>query len=76
MPLQRTGDDTGLFELLRRARGRRESFDVIAVALGPLTDRRQGRGLSRAGHAFQRQNLVATGEDLIDRRSLGSVRCA
>src|SRR5437016_1731256 len=70
MPLQRAGLDAGHFELLRRAGGGRESFDLIAVSLGRLADGRQGGGLSRAGHAFQRENLVVAGENLVDRRAL------
>ena len=71
MSLQRARVDAGVGQLLRRARRRREPFDVVALALGPLADGRQGRGLPGAGDAFQRQDLIPAREDVRDGRALG-----
>src|SRR5712692_10583725 len=65
MPLQRAGLDAGLSQLLGRACGGRESFDLIAVSLGRLADSRQGRRLPRAGDAVEGQDLIVTREDLV-----------
>ena len=42
--------------------------------LGRLADGRQGGGLSRGGHAVQLENLVVTGENVVDRRALELVQ--
>ena len=49
----------------------REPFDGVSRALGSVADRRQRRRLSRAGDAFERLDLIAAREDLLDGRPLG-----
>src|SRR3954469_21281055 len=70
MPLQRARFDTSLGELVRRARGRREAFDLVAFAFGGIANRCQRRCLARAGGTFERRDLVSTGENVIDRGAL------
>src|SRR5262245_26399706 len=76
MSLQRARFDAGLGELVRRARRRREPFDLVALAFGGIANRGKGRRLARAGRAFERRDLVAGGENLIDRAALALIEVA
>src|SRR5579863_3815835 len=71
MALERAGLDAGLAELMRGTRGRCETLDGVAGALGAVTDRRECGGLPRPGNALEGLDLIAIGEELIDRGPLG-----
>ena len=71
MPLQRARFDTGLGELVRSPRRRRETFDLVALAYGGIANGRERR--PRAGGAFERRHLVAAGKNLIDRSPLALI---
>src|SRR5437773_9495919 len=73
MPLQRARFDASLGELVRRARRRREAFDLVAFAFGGIANRCQRCRLARAGGAFERRDLVAAGENLVDRGALALI---
>src|SRR4030095_5328095 len=73
MPLQRARFDASLGELVRRARDRREAFDLVAFAFGGIANRRERRRLTCASGAFERRSLVAAGENLIDRGALALI---
>ena len=71
--LQRIGRYAGVAELLRRAGGRCEALDLIAVPFSALPHHGQGRGFSNSGTTMQSLHLVARGEDVFDGISLGSI---
>jgi methyl coenzyme M reductase alpha subunit len=72
--LQRIGQYAGVAELLRRARGRCEALDVIAVPFSALPHHGQGRRFSDPGTTMQSLHLVARCEDVFDGISLGSIQ--
>jgi hypothetical protein len=70
MALERAGGDAGFGQLLGRAGGRRTSFDVVAVAFGRSPNGGERRRFPAAGDAFERDDLVAAGEQALHGRPL------
>ena len=72
MPLQRIRLDADLGQLVGGTGGRREALDLIALPF--VANRRERRRLPGAGGAFERHDLIAIRQNLLDGRALALIQ--